>query len=112
MVQAAAPKATWDSKGELNEQHEGETYFHVMPVQTHAVILQQEKIQALPAHKGIVLGIIGLLALFGAFYSIQTFTVSFISLAALPFKFLCSFLLWPLYNAVDSITLHIPRPEI
>lgn len=56
MAQAAAPKATRDSNGELNEQHEGETYFRVIPVQTHAVILQQEKIQALLAHKGIVLG--------------------------------------------------------
>lgn len=38
MIQAA-PKATQESKGELKEQHEGETSFHVMPVQTHAVIL-------------------------------------------------------------------------
>lgn len=77
MVQITAPKATQDSKGELNEWHEGETYFHGMTVQTHAVILQQEKIQVLPAHIEIVLGIVGLLALFDAFYSMQTFTVYF-----------------------------------
>lgn len=93
MVQAAAPKATQDSKGELNEQHEGETYFNVMTVQTHAVVLQQEKVQALLAHKGMVLGSVGLLALFDAFYSIQKFTGYFISHAKLPSKFLCSFLL-------------------
>lgn len=61
MVQAAAPKATQDSKGELNEQHESETHFCVMTVQTHAVILQQEKNQALLAHKGMMLGIVGLI---------------------------------------------------
>lgn len=64
-----------------------------MTVQTHAVILQQEKIQALLAHKGMVLYSVGLSALFGTFYSIQKYTGYFISHAKLPSKFLCSFLL-------------------